>query len=160
MDRNSSLMNALIVEKNVMFLILTLIIIVASMNIISGLIIFVKEKNKDIGILKTLGFTNLSLLKIFFVIGLSIGLIGTISGTILGIIITENLQIIQYLLEKFLDIELFSEEIYFFSTLPSDIKYQEVLFVFLISIIITILSTIFPSIRASNTDPIDTLKNE
>ena len=160
MDRNSSLMNALKVEKNVMFLILTLIIIVASMNIISGLIIFVKEKNKDIGILKTLGFTNLSLLKIFFVIGLSIGLIGTISGTILGIIITENLQIIQYLLENFLDIELFSEEIYFLSTLPSDIKYQEVLFVFLISIIITILSTIFPSIRASNIDPIDTLKNE
>ena len=160
MDRNSSLMNALKVEKNVMFLILTLIIIVASMNIISGLIIFVKEKNKDIGILKTLGFTNLSLLKIFFFIGLSIGLIGTISGTILGIIITENLQIIQYLLENLLHIDLFSEEIYFLSTLPSDIKYQEVLFVFLISIIITILSTIFPSIRASNIDPIDTLKNE
>ena len=160
MDRNSSLMNALKVEKNVMFLILTLIIIVASMNIISGLIIFVKEKNKDIGILKTLGFTNLSLLKIFFVIGLSIGLIGTISGTILGIIITENLQRIQYLIENLLHIELFSEEIYYLSTLPSDIKYQEVLFVFLISIIITILSTIFPSIRASNIDPIDTLKNE
>ena len=159
-DRNSSLMNALKVEKNVMFLILTLIIIVASMNIISGLIIFVKEKNKDIGILKTLGFTNLSLLKIFFVIGLTIGLIGTISGTILGIIITENLQIIQNLLENLLDIDLFSEEIYFLSTLPSDIKYQEVLFVFLISIIISILSTIFPSIRASNVDPIDTLKNE
>jgi len=159
-DRNSSLMNALKVEKNVMFLILTLIIIVASMNIISGLIIFVKEKNKDIGILKTLGFTNLSLLKIFFVIGLTIGLIGTISGTILGIIITENLQIIQNILENLLDIDLFSEEIYFLSTLPSDIKYQEVLFVFLISIIISILSTIFPSIRASNVDPIDTLKNE
>ena len=159
-DNNSSLMNALKVEKNVMFLILTLIIIVASMNIISGLIIFVKEKNKDIGILKTLGFTNLSLLKIFFVIGLTIGLIGTISGTILGIIITENLQIIQNILENLLDIDLFSEEIYFLSTLPSDIKYQEVLFVFLISIIISILSTIFPSIRASNVDPIDTLKNE
>ena len=126
----------------------------------TSLIIFVKEKKKDIGILKTLGFTNFSLLKIFFVIGLSIGLMGTISGTILGIIITENLQIIQNLLEKFLDVNLFSEEIYFLSTLPSDIKYQEVLFVFLISIIITILSTIFPSIRASNIDPIDTLKNE
>ena len=159
-DRNLSLMNALKVEKNVMFLILTLIIIVASMNIISGLIIFVKEKKKDIGILKTLGFTNLSLLKIFFVIGLTIGLIGTISGTILGIIITENLNVIQNLLENLLDTDLFSEEIYFLSTLPSDIKYQEVLFVFLISIIITILSTIFPAVRASNVDPIDTLKNE
>tara|TARA_Y100001970_G_scaffold293185_1_gene438379 strand:+ start:1546 stop:2796 length:1251 start_codon:yes stop_codon:yes gene_type:complete len=160
MDRNSSLMNALKVEKNVMFLILTLIIIVASMNIISGLIIFVKEKNKDIGILKTLGFSNLSVLKIFFIIGLSIGLIGAISGTILGIIITENLNLIQIFLEKFLDTDLFSEEVYFLSTLPSDIKYQEVIFVFLISILITILSTIFPAIRASNIDPIDSIKNE
>ncbi len=160
MDRNSSLMNALKVEKNVMFLILTLIIIVASMNIISGLIIFVKEKNKDIGILKTLGFNNSSILKVFFVIGLVIGLIGTVSGTLLGIIITENLQIIQVLLENLLDTELFSEEIYFLSTLPSDIKYEEVIFVFFISITITILSTIFPAIRASKIDPIDTLKNE
>ena len=160
MDRNLSLMNALKVEKNVMFLILTLIIIVASMNIISGLIIFVKEKNKDIGILKTLGFTNLGVLKIFFIIGLTIGLIGAISGTLIGIIITENLQIIQNFLENLLDTDLFSEEIYFLSTLPSDIKYQEVLFVFFISIIISILSTIFPAIRASNVDPIDTLKNE
>ena len=160
MDRNSSLMNALKVEKNVMFLILTLIIIVASMNIISGLIIFVKEKNKDIGILKTLGFNNLSILKVFFVIGLTIGMIGTISGTILCIIITENLQYIQFLIENLIDTELFSEEIYFLSTLPSDIKYKEVLFVFFISITITILSTIFPAIRASNIDPIDTLKNE
>ena len=159
-DRNSSLMNALKVEKNVMFLILTLIIVVASMNIISGLIIFVKEKNKDIGILKTLGFSNYNILKIFFVIGFVIGLIGTISGTVLGIIITENLNYIQFLLERLLDTELFSEEIYYLSTLPSDIKYEEVLFVFLISITITILSTIFPAIRASKIDPIDTLKNE
>ena len=160
MDRNSALMNALKVEKNVMFLILTLIIIVASMNIISGLIIFVKEKNKDIGILKTLGFNNLSILKIFFVIGLAIGLLGTITGTILGIIITENLQYIQFILENLLDTELFSEEIYFLSTLPSEIKYEEVLFVIFISLTITIISTIFPAIRASNIDPIDTLKNE
>ena len=159
-DRNSSLMNALKVEKNVMFLILTLIIIVASMNIISGLIIFVKEKNKDIGILKTLGFNNFSILKIFCVIGFVIGLIGSISGTIIGIMITENLNYIQAILENLLDTQLFSEEVYFLSTLPSDIKYQEVLFVFLISITITILSTIFPAIRASNIDPINTLKNE
>ena len=159
-DRNSSLMNALKVEKNVMFLILTLIIIVASMNIISGLIIFVKEKNKDIGILKTLGFNNFSILKIFCVIGFVIGLIGSISGTIIGIMITENLNYIQAILENLLDTQLFSEEVYFLSTLPSDIKYQEVLFVFLISITITILSTIFPAIRASKIDPIDTLKKE
>ena len=131
-ERNSSLMNALKVEKNVMFLILTLIIIVASMNIISGLVIFVKEKNKDIAILKTLGFNKIGILKVFFLIGLTIGLIGTILGTFFGIIITENLKYIQIVLETLLETELFSEEVYFLSTLPSDIKYEEVFFVFFI----------------------------
>ena len=159
-DRNSSLMNALKVEKNVMFLILTLIILVASMNIISGLIIFVKEKNKDIGILKTLGFNNLSILKIFTTIGLTIGLIGTVSGTILGIFITENLEYIQKILENLLNTKLFAEEVYFLSTLPSEVKYEEVLFVFIISVLITIISTLFPAFRAAKTDPIETLKNE
>ena len=159
-ERNSSLMNALKVEKNVMFLILTLIIIVASMNIISGLVIFVKEKNKDIAILKTLGFSKMGILKVFFLIGLAIGLIGTVLGTFFGIIITENLKYIQIVLENLLETELFSEEVYFLSTLPSDIKYEEVFFVFFISLIITILSTIFPAIRASNIDPVNILKNE
>jgi len=159
-ERNSSLMNALKVEKNVMFLILTLIIIVASMNIISGLVIFVKEKNKDIAILKTLGFSKIGILKVFFLIGLAIGLIGAVLGAFLGIIITENLQYIQIVLENLLETELFSEEVYFLSTLPSDIKYDEVFFVFFISLIITILSTIFPAIRASNIDPVNILKNE
>ena len=159
-ERNSSLMNALKVEKNVMFLILTLIIIVASMNIISGLVIFVKEKNKDIAILKTLGFSKMGILKVFFLIGLAIGLIGAVLGTFFGIIITENLKYIQIVLENFLETELFSEEVYFLSTLPSDIKYEEVFFVFFISLIITILSTIFPAIRASNIDPVNILKNE
>ena len=159
-ERNSSLMNALKVEKNVMFLILTLIIVVASMNIISGLVIFVKEKNKDIAILKTLGFNKIGILKVFFLIGLTIGLIGTVLGTFFGIIITENLKYIQIVLETLLETELFSEEVYFLSTLPSDIKYEEVFFVFFISLIITILSTIFPAIRASNIDPVNILKNE
>ncbi len=159
-ERNSSLMNALKVEKNVMFLILTLIIVVASMNIISGLVIFVKEKNKDIAILKTLGFSKTGILKVFFLIGLTIGLIGTLLGTFFGIIITENLKYIQIVLENLLETELFSEEVYFLSTLPSDIKYDEVFFVFFISLIITILSTIFPAIRASNIDPVNILKNE
>ena len=159
-ERNSSLMNALKVEKNVMFLILTLIIVVASMNIISGLVIFVKEKNKDIAILKTLGFNKIGILKVFFLIGLTIGLIGAVLGTFFGIIITENLKYIQIVLESILETELFSEEVYFLSTLPSDIKYEEVFFVFFISLIITILSTIFPAIRASNIDPVNILKNE
>ena len=151
-DKNSSLMNALKVEKNVMFLILSLII--------SGLIIFVKEKNKDIGILKTLGFTNISILKIFTTIGITIGLIGAITGTIFGVLFTKNIKFIQSILENLLETKLFAEEIYFLSSLPSEIKYEEVGFIFIISVIITILSAIFPALRASKLDPIKILKNE
>ena len=109
------------------------------MNIISGLVIFVKEKNKDIAILKTLGFNKIGILKVFFLIGLIIGLIGAVLGTFFGIIITENLKYIQIVLENLLETELFSEEVYFLSTLPSDIKYEEVFFVFFIHFYIVFL---------------------
>ena len=121
---------------------------------------FCQRKNKDIAILKTLGFPKIGILKIFFFIGLTIGSIGAVLGTFFGIIITENLKYIQIVLENLLETELFSEEVYFLSTLPSDIKYEEVFFVFFISLIITILSSIFPAIRASNIDPVNILKNE
>jgi len=159
-DKNSILINALNVEKNVMFLILTLIIFVASMNIISGLIIFVKEKNKDIGILKTLGLSNKSLVKIFISIGFSIGLIGATLGVVLGVIFTLNLHYIQKILEKILHTKLFAEEVYYLSSLPSEIKFEEVLFVFIISLIITIFSTLLPAIRSAKIDPINSIRNE
>ena len=136
MQNNSSLLNALKVEKNVMFLILILIILVASMNIISGLIIFVKEKNKDIAILKTIGITQSSLLKIFASIGLITGMIGTFFVTIFGILFSLNIQSIQGLIENFFKTELFSKEIYYLSSLPSRLNYFEVLLVIGISIII------------------------
>jgi len=160
LERNSSLISALKVEKNVMFLILTLIIFVASMNIISGLIIFVKEKNKDIGILKTLGLSDKSILKIFFSIGVLIGLIGSTAGVIIGIIITINIQFIQTFLEKLLDTKLFAEEIYYLSSLPSEIKIQEIVIIFLTAIFISILSTIFPALRSAKVDPINTIRSE
>ena len=160
LERNSSLINALKVEKNVMFLILLLIIIVASMNIISGLIIFVKEKNKDIGILKTLGLSDKSILKIFFSIGVLIGFLGSTLGVIIGIIFTLNIQYIQNFLEKLLDTKLFAEEIYYLSSLPSEIKVQEIILVFLTSITISILSTIFPALRSAKVDPISTIRSE
>jgi len=159
-ENNSSLISALKVEKNVMFLILTLIIIVASMNIISGLIIFVKEKNKDIGILKTLGLTNLSLVKIFITIGLIIGIIGTTLGTTLGIIFCLNISSIQIFIENFLNVNLFQKEIYYLSSLPARLDQKEVLYVVLISIIISFISTIFPAYRSSIIDPIKSLKND
>ena len=159
-ERNMTLINALKVEKNVMFLILTLIIFVASMNIISGLIIFVKEKNKDIGILKTFGLSDYSVLKIFFTIGTSIGLIGALLGVFCGILFTLNIGYIQNFLESILKTELFAEEIYYLSSLPAEINFNEIFLVFFTSIIISILSTIFPAIRSAKIDPIKTIRQE
>ena len=159
-ENNSSLMNALNVEKNVMFLILTLIILVASMNIISGLIIFVKEKNKDIAILKTIGLSNSSLIKIFMSIGLIIGLIGTSLGGLLGVVFAINISSVQNLLEGLFKTDLFSKEIYYLSSLPSHLDQIEVLYVVIISLIISLIATVFPAYRSSIIDPVKSLKND
>ena len=159
-QNNSALINALNIEKNVMFLILSLIIIVASMNIISGLIIFVKEKNKDIGILKTLGLSNFSLIKIFISIGFLIGLTGTFFGGLLGILFSTNITSIQNFIEKIFNTNLFSREIYYLSNLPSKLIFIEVFVVLLISIIICLIATTFPAIRSIKIDPIKSLKND
>ena len=159
-QNNSALINALNIEKNVMFLILSLIIIVASMNIISGLIIFVKEKNKDIGILKTLGLTNYSLIKIFISIGFLIGLTGTFFGGLIGILFSLNITSIQNFIEKIFNTNLFSREIYYLSNLPSKLIFIEVFVVLLISIIICLIATTFPAIRSIKIDPIKSLKND
>ncbi len=159
-QNNSALINALNIEKNVMFIILSLIIIVASMNIISGLIIFVKEKNKDIGILKTLGLSNYSLVKIFISIGFLIGLIGTFFGGLLGIIFSINIRSIQNFIEKLFNTTLFSKEIYYLSNLPSKLIFIEVFVVLLISILICLIATTFPALRSIKIDPIKSLKND
>ncbi len=159
-DQNQTLINALKVEKNVMFIILSLIILVASLNIISGLIIFVKEKNKDIGILKTIGMSNKSIIKIFFAIGISIGLIGSLIGLIIGILFTINIKSIQNFLEYLLGTKLFSEEVYYLSSLPSKISFNEVLYVLCVAIIISIISTIFPALSSARIDPIKSLRSE
>ena len=159
-ENNSSLINALNVEKNVMFLILTLIILVASMNIISGLIIFVKEKNKDIAILKTIGLSNSSLIKVFMSIGLLIGLIGTSLGVLLGVVFSINISSIQNFLEKCFKTDLFAKEIYYLSSLPSRLDQIEVLYVVIISLIISLFATVFPAYRSSLIDPVKSLKND
>ena len=159
-ENNSTLINALNVEKNVMFLILTLIILVASMNIISGLIIFVKEKNKDIGILKTIGLSNKSLIKIFLSIGLIIGLIGTIFGGLVGVIFSSNIKSIQFFIENILHTDLFAKEIYYLSNLPSRVDNLEVFYVLIISIIICLIATTIPAYRSMKVDPIKSLKND
>ncbi len=155
---NPSLFNALEVEKNVMFLILLLIIIVAAFNLISSMIILVSMKRKDIGVMRILGVKKNQILKIFIINGSIIGVLGTIIGCFLGLIFCTNINEIKSFIEFFLDSNLFSEEIYFFSQLPVIINYSQILKIASISIFLSFLSTIYPSIRASKVDPINLIK--
>ncbi|MFL2649769.1 MAG: FtsX-like permease family protein [Alphaproteobacteria bacterium] len=157
---NPSLFNAIEVERNVMFIILTLIIIVAAFNLISSMMILVSTKTKDIGILRVLGVSRFQLLKIFIINGLLIGLFGTISGLILGLLFCLNINEIKGFIELFSDSELFSEEIYFFSNLPVIIDSSQIIVISSISLLLSFLATIYPSIKASKVEPINLIKWE
>ena len=157
-DLNQSFFGALKVERNVMFIILSLIIIVAAFNIISGLTILVKNKTKEIAILRTLGVSSKSIAKIFFLVGFSIGFFATLTGVLLGVMFSYNIEKIRSLLSELFDISLFPEEIYFLSKMPSEIDLNSILIITLCSLAITILVSIFPSYKASKLDPIKALK--
>ena len=157
---NPSLFNAIEVERNVMFIILTLIIIVAAFNLISSMMILVSTKTKDIGILRVLGVSRFQLLKIFIINGLLIGLFGTISGLILGLLFCLNINEIKGFIELFSGSELFSEEIYFFSNLPVIIDSHQIIIISTISLLLSFLATIYPSIKASKIEPINLIKWE
>ena len=159
-DLNQSFFGALKVERNVMFIILSLIIIVAAFNIISGLTILVKNKTKEIAILRTLGVSSKSIAKIFFLVGFSIGFFATLTGVLLGVLFSYNIEKIRSLLSNLFNISLFPEEIYFLSKMPSEIDLNSILIITLCSIAITILVSIFPSYTASKLDPIKALKYE
>jgi lipoprotein-releasing system permease protein len=159
-DLNKSLFSALKVERNVMFIILTLIIIVAAFNIISGLTILVKNKTKEIAILRTLGVSKISISKIFFLVGFTIGFIATITGIFFGVMFSFYIEEIRVLLTSIFNIQLFPEEIYFLSQIPSEINFTYILIVSLFALLITFLATIFPAIAAAKLDPIEALKYE
>ena len=159
-DNNKSFYDALLVERNVMFIILTLIIIVASFNIISGLTILVKNKTKEVAILKTLGFSSYSINKIFFITGSTIGAAGTIFGILLGVLFSYYVENIRLFLSSAFNIEIFPAEIYFLSQMPSEIHWPTILVISLVSLFITFLASIYPSIKASKVNPIESLKYE
>ncbi len=159
-DMNSSLFSALKVERNVMFIILSLIIVVAAFNIISGLTILVKNKTRDIAILKSIGVLNKSIVKIFFLVGVTIGTSATIFGIILGVVFSIYVENLRQFLSSIFGITLFPEEIYFLSTMPSEINPSSIFIISLSSILITIIVSIFPALKAAKLDPIKTLKYE
>ena len=159
-DLNKPLFSALKVERNVMFIILSLIIIVAAFNIISGLTILVKNKTREIAILKSIGVKNNSIRKIFFLVGFIIGSSATLFGVFLGVIFSIYIENIRQFLSNLFNISLFPEEIYFLSTMPYEIDFKSILLISICSIISTCLVSLFPAIKATNLDTIKSLKYE
>ena len=157
---NKAFFNAIEVERNVMFLILTLIIVVAAFNMISGLIMLVKDKAKDIAVLRTMGMSRGSIQRIFLMSGLTVGVVGTLAGFVLGLAFCYNIDSIKNALENLSGKELFSAEIYFLSKLPAKVDMTEVGVVVCMSLVLALLSTIYPSYKASKTDPVEALRYE
>ena len=159
-DLNKSFFSALKVERNVMFIILTLIIIVAAFNIISGLTILIKNKTKEIAILKTLGLSNNSIIKSFFLTGFTIGVLATIFGIILGVLFSENIESLRVFLSYVLNVEIFPSDVYFLDEMPSEINLFSILIIFIFSLITTSLASLIPAIAISKMNTIKALKYE
>ncbi len=159
-DANSSFFNAVQVERNVMFLILTLIIIVAAFNIVSSLIMLVKDKGRDIAILRTMGATQGAVMRIFLLCGASIGVLGTAIGFALGLVFCLNIESIRQALQALTGTQLFSPEVYFLSQLPAVVDAEEVAQVVAMGLVLSLLATLYPSWRAARLDPVEALRNE
>jgi lipoprotein-releasing system permease protein len=157
---NSSFFNAIQVERNVMFLILSLIILVAAFNILSGQYMLVKGKGRDIAILRTMGATRGNIMRIFFLSGASVGLLGTVTGVILGFAFAANIAAIQGVLEDMIDTRLFAEEIYFLSQVPAVVDPVEVIQVIAMALGLSFLAPVFPAWRAARLDPVEALRYE
>ena len=157
---NEAFFNAIQTEKNVMFLILSLIILVAAFNIISSLIMLVKNKQIDIAILRTMGASQNTIMKIFFLNGATIGFFGTLFGALFGIFFVLNINTLKNFLENFTNTELFSSEIYFLSHLPAKIDLNEVTYVVITSLLISFIASFLPAWKASKSNPIDLIRNE
>jgi lipoprotein-releasing system permease protein len=159
-QRNATFFNALQVERNVMFLILTLIVLVAALNIVSGLIMLVKDKSSDIAILRTMGATQGAIMRVFLITGASIGVVGTVVGFLLGTVVCLNIEEIRRFLSWLTNTELFSPELYFLSQLPADMNVKETSAVVVMALGLSLLATLYPSWRAARLDPVEALRYE
>jgi lipoprotein-releasing system permease protein len=159
-QRNATFFTALQVERNVMFLILALIVLVAALNIISGLIMLVKDKGRDIAILRTMGATRAAVMRVFFITGASIGILGTLAGFVLGVLVCLNIEHIRQFIGWITDTELFSPELYYLSQLPAEMDTGETTTVVIMALVLSILATLYPSWRASRLDPVEALRYE
>jgi lipoprotein-releasing system permease protein len=159
-QRNQSFFSALEVERNVMFMILTLIVLVAALNIISGLIMLVKDKGSDIAILRTMGATSGAIMRIFFMTGAAIGLVGTIAGVALGVLVCLNIESIRGFFSWLSGTVIFDPQLYFLSQLPAEMNFGETMTVVIMALVLSFLATIFPAWRASRLDPVQALRYE
>jgi lipoprotein-releasing system permease protein len=159
-QRNATFFNALQVERNVMFLILTLIVLVAALNIVSGLIMLVKDKGSDIAILRTMGATQGAIMRVFFITGASIGVVGTLLGFGLGTLVCLNIESIRQFMSWLTNTELFSPELYFLSRLPADMDVSETTAVVVMALALSFIATLYPSWRAARLDPVEALRYE
>lgn len=157
---NSGYFSALQVERNVMFLILTLIILVAALNMISGLVMLVKDKGRDIAILRTMGATSGAVMRVFFLAGASVGLSGTVIGVTLGTVFCANIEAIRQAISTLLGTQLFSPEIYFLSQMPAEMDINEVIAVVIMALSLSVLATLYPAFRAARLDPVEALRYE
>jgi lipoprotein-releasing system permease protein len=159
-QRNSTFFNALQVERNVMFLILTIIVIVAAFNITSGLIMLVKDKGRDIGILRTMGASQGAIMRVFMMTGASVGVVGTFVGFLLALLICLNVESIRRFLSWLTRTELFSPELYFLSRLPAELDPAETIAVVVMALALSLLATLYPAWRAARLDPVEALRYE